>query len=47
MGFRDGEVLSQLCLELFDACKKLIYASKWTSPCIEVLSNMKENQKKI
>ena len=45
-GSSDGERLSQLYLELVDAYKK-IYASKWTSRRIKVLSNMEENEKKF
>ena len=47
MGSSDGEGLSQLYLELVEAYKKKICASKWTSRRIKVLSNMEENEKKF
>ena len=46
MGSADGERFSQLYLELVELIKK-IYASKWPSSLIKVLSNMEENEKKF
>ena len=46
MGSADGERFSQQYLELVELIRK-IYASKWTSSRIKVLSNMEENEKKF
>ena len=45
MGSSDGEGLLQLYLELVDVFKKKIYASRWTSRHIKVLSSIEKLRK--